>query len=55
MTLAGRAALVRFVLSAIPIYILIAIKVPKWFLRAVDKIRRGSCGRTEKMLMVEAV
>jgi len=29
------------VLTAIPIYILVAIKVPKWFLRAVDKIRRG--------------
>lgn len=33
--------LVKFVLTAIPIYILVAIKVPKWFLRAVDKIRRG--------------
>ena len=41
MTLAGRAVLVKSVLTAIPIYILVAIKVPKWFLRAVDKIRRG--------------
>ena len=41
LTLAGRAVLTRFVLTAIPIHILIAIKVPKWFLRAVDKIRRG--------------
>ena len=41
MTLAGRTVLVKSVLTAIPIYILVAIKVPKWFLRAVDKIRRG--------------
>jgi len=41
LTLAGRAVLVRFVLTAIPIHLLIAIKVPKWFLRAIDKIRRG--------------
>ena len=41
LTLAGRTVLVRFVLTAIPIHLLVAIKVPKWFLRAVDKIRRG--------------
>jgi len=41
MTLASRTVLVKSVLTAIPIYILVAIKVPKWFLRAVDKIRRG--------------
>ena len=41
LTLAGRAVLVQFVLTAIPIHLLIAIKVPKWFLRAIDKIRRG--------------
>ena len=41
MTLAGRAVLVRFVLTAIPIYLLVAIRVPKWFIRAVDKIRRS--------------
>jgi hypothetical protein len=33
--------LVKFVLTAIPIYILVPIKVPKGFLRAVHKIRRG--------------
>ena len=32
MSLAGRAVLVRFVLTAIPIYLLVAIKVPKWFI-----------------------
>lgn len=37
MNLAGRTAWVRFVLPAIPIYVLIAINVPKWFIRAVDK------------------
>ncbi|GJM86847.1 hypothetical protein PR202_ga02745 [Eleusine coracana subsp. coracana] len=41
LNLAGRAALVRFVLSAIPIYILFAMNVPKWFIKAIDKIRRS--------------
>jgi hypothetical protein len=47
LTSAGRAVLTRFVLTAIPVYILVAIKVPKWFLRSVDKIRKGflSIGR----------
>lgn len=41
MNLARRAAWVQFVLSAIPIYILIAIKGPKWFIKAINKLRRG--------------
>jgi hypothetical protein len=41
MTLAGRAVLIRFVLTAIPIYLLVATKVLKWFIRAIDKIRRS--------------
>jgi hypothetical protein len=41
MNLAGRAMLVRFVLTAIPMYVLVALKVPKWFIRAIDEIRRG--------------
>ena len=41
MNLAGRTVLVRFVLTAIPINLLVALKVPKWFIRAVDKIRRS--------------
>ena len=41
MRLAGRAVLVHFVPTAIPIYLLVALKVPKWFIRAIDKIRRG--------------
>jgi hypothetical protein len=41
MNRAGRATMVRFVLSAVPIYPLITINVPKWLIRAIDKIRRG--------------
>ena len=41
MNTAGRITMVRFVLSAIPIYLLIAINVPKWFIKAIDKFRRG--------------
>lgn len=40
MNRAGRATLVRFVLSAMPMYLMIAIGVPKWFVKAIDKIRR---------------
>jgi hypothetical protein len=40
MNMSGRAVLVRFVLTAIPLYLLIAIRVPKWFVRAIDKIRK---------------
>ncbi|GJN27992.1 hypothetical protein PR202_gb16068 [Eleusine coracana subsp. coracana] len=41
MNIAGRAASIWFVLSEIPIHILIAIKVPKWFIKAINKLRRG--------------
>lgn len=41
MNRAGRATLARFVLSAMPIHLLIAVNVPKWFTKAIDKIRRG--------------
>lgn len=41
MNIAGRTAWVKFVLTAIPIYVLIAVNVPKWFVRAIDKLRRG--------------
>jgi hypothetical protein len=33
--------MVRFVLSAIPIYLLIAMNIPKWVIKSIDKIRRG--------------
>jgi hypothetical protein len=39
-TLLG-TAFVRFVLSIIPIYLLIAMNTPKWVIKAIDKIRRG--------------
>lgn len=41
MNMAGRAVWVKFVLSALPSYVLIAINVPKWFIKAINKIRRG--------------
>jgi hypothetical protein len=39
--LGGRATLVKAVLTAIPIYHLIALQCPKWVIKAIDKIRRG--------------
>lgn len=41
LNLAGRTAMVRFVLSAIPVYLLIALNVPKWVIKKIDKIRRA--------------
>jgi hypothetical protein len=39
MNMTGRLAWVRFVLSAIPIYVMIAMKVPKWPIKAINKLR----------------
>ena len=39
MSTAGRAVLVKAVLTAVPVYLLIALDVPKWLLRAIDKMR----------------
>jgi hypothetical protein len=41
LNLAGRTTLVRFMLSAIPVYLFIAMNVPKWVICAIDKIRQG--------------
>jgi hypothetical protein len=48
LNLAGRTTLVRFVLSAIPIYLLIAMSIPKWVIKLIDKIRRGFLWRGRK-------
>lgn len=37
----GRLVLVRVVLSAALVYHLIAMNLPKWFFKAIDKKRRG--------------
>lgn len=41
MNRAGRLVMVRAVMTAAPIYLLTAIDMPKWFFKAIDKIRRG--------------
>jgi hypothetical protein len=41
INLAGRTTLVKAVLTAIPIYHLIALQCPKWVIKAIYKIRRG--------------
>jgi hypothetical protein len=50
MNMASRVTWVRFVLSTIPIYVLIAIKVPKWFIRSIDKIRRAFMWKGHKQV-----
>jgi hypothetical protein len=47
-SLAGRTAMVRFVLSTILVYRLIAMKIPKWVINSIDKIRRGFIWRGRK-------
>jgi hypothetical protein len=42
MNLEGRVTWVRFVFSAIPIYVTVAVKVPKWFMSGL------SFGKEEK-------
>ena len=36
MNMAGRAVWVRYVISALPIHVLIALNVPKWFIKAIN-------------------
>lgn len=37
----GRMVLVRFVLSAMPIFMLLAVHQPKWVIKQIDKLRRA--------------
>jgi hypothetical protein len=37
----GRVTMVNAVLSSIPIYLLMAINVPKWVIKRIDKVHRG--------------
>jgi hypothetical protein len=43
---------VRFVLSAIPVYLFLAMNVLKWVINKIDKIRKGFVwrGRNERQL-----
>jgi hypothetical protein len=53
LSLSGRAVMVRFILTAIPVYLLVALKVPKWFICAIDKIRRSFLWKGRKEIMVD--
>lgn len=50
MAKSGRLILVKAVLTAIPIDLLIALDVPKWFVKAIDKWRRPFLWRGRKDL-----
>lgn len=37
----GRLILVKVVLTAIPLHLLVVMDVPRWMIKALDKIRRN--------------
>ena len=55
LNVAGRMELVRSVLSSLPVYLLTAVKVPKNFLKELDKLHRRFLWAGDKELTEDSV